>query len=118
MVSLDTSLSKCGLAVIAFPSNQFGDQEPKTNAEIKEFVKKYGVEFPMMAKVDVNGPDTCDVWADLKSVFPGTTKWNFDTKFLVARNGTVIRRYDGLLTPALTPIVTELVCADAPAGCC
>jgi len=118
MVLLDTRLRKCGLAVIAFPSNDFGNQEPNSNADIKEFVKKFGVEFPMMAKVDVNGPNTCAVWTDLKGVFPGYTKWNFDTKFLVARNGTVLRRYDGKMTPELAPIVTDLVCADAPPGCC
>ena len=117
MVSLDKRLSKCGLAIIAFPCNQFGAQEPGTNSEIKDFVKRFGVKFQMMGKVDVNGEGMSPVWKELKQVFPGVTRWNFATKFLVARNGTAVSRFDGTHTRELTPVVSDLVCADTQ-GCC
>lgn len=87
-----------GLVVMGFPCNQFGKQEPGTAAEIGAFCEKnYGVSFPMFAKVDVNGNDAHPLFRHLKGEKPGvlgteTIKWNF-TKFLVGRDGEVLRRY-------------------------
>ena len=87
-----------GLVVVGFPSNQFGSQDPGSNDEIASFCSlNYGVTFPMMAKVDVNGAQAHPVWQWLTSEAPGllgsqAVKWNF-TKFLVGRDGKVIRRY-------------------------
>ncbi|MDE2368636.1 MAG: glutathione peroxidase [Burkholderiales bacterium] len=87
-----------GLVVIGFPCNQFGGQDPGSEAEIANFCQKnYGVTFPMMAKVKVNGADAHPLWRWLKAAAPGllgieAIKWNF-TKFLVGRDGQVIRRY-------------------------
>ncbi len=87
-----------GLVVIGFPSNQFGAQDPGPNDEIASFCEvNYGVTFPMMAKVDVNGAAAAPVWKWLTAEAPGilgtkTIKWNF-TKFLVGKDGKVIKRY-------------------------
>jgi glutathione peroxidase len=87
-----------GLVVMGFPSNEFGRQDPGSNDEIASFCQiNYGVTFPMMAKVDVNGGDAHPLFQWLKSEAPGllgskAIKWNF-TKFLVGRDGQVIRRY-------------------------
>ena len=87
-----------GLVVVGFPSNQFGAQDPGSNDEIASFCEmNYGVSFPMMAKVDVNGASAAPLWQWLKGEAPGllgseAIKWNF-TKFLVGRDGQVIRRY-------------------------
>ncbi|MEN6668953.1 glutathione peroxidase [Psychrobacter sp. B38] len=86
-----------GLVVIGFPCNQFGSQDPGSNDEIGAFCQKnYGVSFPMMAKVDVNGSDAHPVFTWLKDQKSGLLtdgiKWNF-TKFLIGSNGQVIDRY-------------------------
>jgi len=86
-----------GLVVIGFPCNQFGAQDPGTNDEIGAFCQKnYGVSFPMMAKVDVNGDDAHPIFAWLKNQKGGLLtdgiKWNF-TKFLIGIDGQVIARY-------------------------
>ncbi len=87
-----------GLEVLGFPCNQFMQQEPGDAAAIREFCSlKYDVSFPMFAKVDVNGPNTHPVFKALKSSKKGllgseAIKWNF-TKFLVARDGTVLARF-------------------------
>jgi glutathione peroxidase len=87
-----------GLVVIGFPSNEFGGQDPGSNDEIASFCQlNYGVSFPMMAKTKVNGSDAHPLWQWLKGEAPGilgtqAIKWNF-TKFLVGRNGQVIKRY-------------------------
>ena len=93
-----------GLVVVGFPSNQFGAQDPGTNDEIATFCQKnYGVSFPMMAKVDVNGAQAHPLWKWLTSEAPGflgtkSIKWNF-TKFLVGKDGKVIKRYAPTDTP-------------------
>jgi glutathione peroxidase len=93
-----------GLVVIGFPSNQFGAQDPGSNDEIASFCSlNYGVNFPMMAKVDVNGEHAHPLWKWLTAEAPGllgskAVKWNF-TKFLVGRDGRVIRRYAPTDTP-------------------
>ena len=85
-----------GLEVLGFPCNQFGEQEPGDAAEIASFCDlTYGVNFPMFAKVDVNGDNTAPLFKHLKEAAPGLlgsegVKWNF-TKFLVAPDGTVKR---------------------------
>lgn len=89
-----------GLVVVGFPCNQFGSQDPGSNAEIGAFCQKnYGVSFPMMAKVDVNGKDAHPIFEWLKeekggmlSMLTDGIKWNF-TKFLIGRDGQVIDRY-------------------------
>ena len=87
-----------GLVVMGFPCNQFGKQEPGTEAEIGAFCEKnYGVSFPMFAKVDVNGDGAHPLFKHLKGEKPGVLgteaiKWNF-TKFLVGRDGEVVKRY-------------------------
>lgn len=87
-----------GLEVLAFPCNQFRHQEPGTAAQIGAFCEKnYGVSFPLFAKIDVNGAAAHPLFQHLKREAPGvlgTTaiKWNF-TKFLVSKDGAVVRRY-------------------------
>jgi glutathione peroxidase len=87
-----------GFAVLGFPCDQFGRQEPGDEAQIRAFCSlQYDVTFPMFAKVDVNGVDAHPLWTWLKRERPGllgteAIKWNF-TKFLVSRNGQVLRRY-------------------------
>ncbi|MBL8302240.1 MAG: glutathione peroxidase [Ideonella sp.] len=94
-----------GLVVVGFPSNQFGGQDPGANEEIASFCQlNYGVSFPMMAKVEVNGSGAHPLWKWLTAEAPGllgskAVKWNF-TKFLVGRDGRVIKRYAPTDTPA------------------
>ena len=94
-----------GLVVLGFPCNQFGSQDPGVDAEIAEFCQvNYGVSFPMMGKVDVNGPAAHPLYKWLSAEAPGllgskAIKWNF-TKFLVGKDGQVIKRYAPLDKPA------------------
>jgi glutathione peroxidase-family protein len=85
-----------GFAIAAFPCNQFGNQEPGTNAEVKLFAQKYGATYDLYAKIDVNGDTAHPLWKFLKKKQGGTLgdfiKWNF-TKFLVDRNGVPVKRY-------------------------
>jgi glutathione peroxidase len=87
-----------GLVVVGFPSNEFGGQDPGSDAEIASFCQvNYGVTFPMMSKIEVNGAKAHPLWKWLTSEKPGVLgtqaiKWNF-TKFLVGRDGQVIKRY-------------------------
>ena len=94
-----------GFVVIGFPSNEFGGQDPGSNEQIASFCQlNYGVSFPMMQKVKVNGGEAHPLWQWLKAQKPGLLgtegiKWNF-TKFLVGRDGTVLKRYAPNDTPA------------------
>ena len=94
-----------GLVVLGFPCNQFAGQDPGSNDEIASFCQlNYGVSFPMMAKVDVNGAQASPLYRWLCAEAPGllgskAIKWNF-TKFLVSKDGQVIRRYAPQDTPA------------------
>ncbi len=93
-----------GLVVVGFPCNQFGSQDAASNDDIASFCQvNYGVSFPMMSKVDVNGPSAHPLWTWLKQSAPGVLgvgiQWNF-TKFLVGRDGQVIKRYAPTTTPA------------------
>jgi len=93
-----------GLEILGFPCNQFGGQEPGTDADIASFCTlNYGVTFPIFKKVDVNGNAADPVWRWLKAHAPGllgseAIKWNF-TKFLVSRDGRVVERYAPTTTP-------------------
>jgi glutathione peroxidase len=93
-----------GFAVLGFPSNQFGGQEPGTEAEIQEFCSTtFGVTFPLFAKVEVNGPDRHPLCAALTettdaSGAAGDVQWNFE-KFLVSRDGATVTRFRSDVTP-------------------
>lgn len=87
-----------GLEILAFPCNQFGAQEPGDNEQIQQFCQlNYGVTFPVMGKIQVNGPDADPLFEFLKDQARGllktrAIKWNF-TKFLVNKDGVVVKRY-------------------------
>ena len=93
-----------GFAVLGFPCDQFGHQEPGDEAEIRSFCSmKYDVSFPMFAKIEVNGPRSHELYRALKSAAPGVmgskkVKWNF-TKFLISGRGEVVRRFAPLTAP-------------------
>jgi glutathione peroxidase len=93
-----------GLEILGFPCNQFGFQEPGNNDEIYKFCSTtYNVTFPMFSKIDVNGPNAHELYIYLKEKAPGILgtegiKWNF-TKFLVDKNGNVVKRYAPQDTP-------------------
>jgi glutathione peroxidase len=100
-----------GFVILGFPANNFGKQEPGTNQEIKTFCQtKYSVTFPMYAKVSVKGDDETPLYAYLTTkanpAFAGEIKWNF-TKFLVDRNGNVVKRFE----PDVTPDSPEVIAA-------
>ncbi|MGD9794040.1 MAG: glutathione peroxidase [Acidimicrobiia bacterium] len=125
--ALNREFADAGLAIVGFPCNQFSGQEPGTDAEIQEFCSlSYDVTFPVFAKIDVNGPDAAPLYQYLRAEAPGDfgpdtpgagmlvghlqkaypellgtdqVKWNF-TKFLVGRDGNVIKRYEPTVTPA------------------
>lgn len=96
--SLFKAYKSKGFTVVAFPCNQFGAQEPGENSQIQSFcAEKFQVSFPVLAKVEVNGAKTVPVYKWLKSAAPGILglemiKWNF-TKFLIGKDGQVIKRY-------------------------
>ena len=104
-----------GLIILGFPCNQFGKQEQGSEAEIGAFCQKnYGVSFPMFSKIEVNGDDAAPLYQALKTAAPGlmgtkAIKWNF-TKFLINRQGEVVRRYAPTTKPEelLTDVETEL----------
>jgi glutathione peroxidase len=88
-----------GLVVIGFPANNFGQQEPGTNAEIKEFCERtYKVKFPMYAKISVLGEDKAPLYQYLTGAMGGEIQWNF-TKFLVGRDGKIVARFEPQVTP-------------------
>jgi glutathione peroxidase len=100
-----------GFSVLGFPCNQFGQQEPGNSGEIAEFCDlNYHISFPLFEKIEVNGPQSHPLYQFLKTQAPGllgsqAIKWNF-TKFLIGRNGKVIKRYSPFTTPA--SISTEI----------
>uniref|UniRef100_A0A8C8Z275 Glutathione peroxidase n=1 Tax=Prolemur simus TaxID=1328070 RepID=A0A8C8Z275_PROSS len=107
-VDLHARYAECGLRILAFPCNQFGKQEPGTNAEIKEFAAGYNVKFDMYSKICVNGDDAHPLWKWMKvqpkgrGILGNAIKWNF-TKFLIDKNGCVVKRYG----PMEEPLVIE-----------
>lgn len=90
--------------MLGFPCNQFGAQEPGSDAEILDFATtKYDVNFPMFSKIEVNGDGACELYKTLKSAQPNADgsddiTWNF-TKFLVNKQGDVVKRFDPKTTP-------------------
>jgi glutathione peroxidase len=106
-----------GFTILGFPCDQFGHQEPGTEDEIASFCQRnYGVSFPMFAKIEVNGSGTHPLFAWLKDEKRGlggrAIKWNF-TKFLIARDGTVLDRYAPQTEPAeLTEDIEKALAAE------
>lgn len=101
-----------GFVILGFPANNFGAQEPGTNAEIKTFCStKYSVTFPMFAKVSVKGDDTTPLYQFLTQkanpAVAGEIKWNF-TKFLVDRHGHVVARFEPAVKPDSAEVVAEV----------
>lgn len=101
--ALHARLAARGLRVLGFPCDQFGHQEPGTEAEIYGFCQaNFGVTFPMFSKIEVNGAGTHPLFAHLKAQKPGLLgeriKWNF-TKFLVSREGEVLKRFASITPP-------------------
>jgi glutathione peroxidase len=104
-----------GFVVLGFPCNQFNNQEPGSDKDILEFCSlNYGVDFPMFAKIDVNGENTHPLYRFLKDSAPGllgskTIKWNF-TKFLISAEGTVLKRYGSKVPPGkIEPDIVKLL---------
>lgn len=100
-----------GFAVLGFPANNFGKQEPGTNAEIKTFcTSTYGVSFPMFAKISVKGDDIHPLYNFLttsKKEFEGEISWNFN-KFLIDQNGNIIARYPSSTEPMADEVLTDI----------
>ena len=91
LVELQDEFSREGFTVLAFPCNQFGEQEPGSMAEITEFTRSYGINFPLFSKVDVSGRDASAVYSFLHESTRTLPQWNFG-KYLVGRSGAV-RQY-------------------------
>jgi len=112
--ALETTYEKFkdkGLVIAGFPCNQFASQEPGTNEEIKKFCSsQYNVTFPLFDKLEVNGPNRHPLYVALAgkdSPFPGDIKWNFG-KFLIGRDGKIIKRFEPKTTPD-SPEVTQAI---------
>jgi glutathione peroxidase len=105
-----------GLVVCGFPCNQFGGQEPGTDADIKAFcTSKYSVTFPMFDKLEVNGANRHPLYVALAgpdSPFPGNIKWNF-TKFLIGRDGKILNRFDSKVKPDSEEVIKAIEAAIA-----
>jgi glutathione peroxidase len=105
-----------GFAVLGFPCNQFAGQEPGSNAEIKQFCSsKYNVTFPLFDKLEVNGANRHPLYVALagkESPFPGDIQWNFG-KFLISRDGKIIKRFDPKTTPDSPEVVQAIEAALA-----
>jgi len=105
-----------GLVVLGFPCNQFGHQEPGTNAEIKEFCSlNFDVNFPLFDKIDVNGEHRHPLYtflAGASSPFPGDIQWNF-TKFLIGRDGRILARFSSKVKPDAPELLSAVQSALA-----
>lgn len=114
--ALQEKLGAKGFTVLGFPSNDFGGQEPGTEAEIKSFCSTtYNVTFPLFQKVKVKGADQHPLYAALTgkaSPLPGEVKWNFG-KFLIGKDGTLIKRWDSGTTPEDPELVSAVEAALA-----
>jgi glutathione peroxidase len=111
---LQQELAAEDFTVVGFPCNQFGGQEPGTEEEIRTFCSTtYGVTFPMSRKLEVNGPNRHPLYAWLTAAdtgFPGDIQWNFE-KFLIGRDGRVLRRYPPPTKPEDRGLIQDI--ADA-----
>jgi len=100
-----------GLVILGFPCNQFGGQEPGSNEVIKQFcTAKYDVTFPLFDKIEVNGDNRHPLYITLAgkdSPYPGNIRWNF-TKFLIGRDGTILKRFDSKVKPD-SPEITSAI---------
>ncbi len=101
-----------GFVIVGFPANNFGGQEPGTNQEIKTFCQtKYSVTFPIYSKVSVKGPDQTPLYQYLTTTanpaLAGDIKWNF-TKFLVSRDGQVVKRFESAVTPDSSEVTSAI----------
>jgi glutathione peroxidase len=111
--ALHEKYGKDGLVIIGVPANEFRQQEPGTDAEIKEFCQKnYGVTFPMMSKVVVKGEGISPLYKHLTSKesnpkFGGPIAWNFE-KFLVSRSGEIVGRFNSKVTPESPELVRAI----------
>lgn len=109
--ALHTQFAEQGLTILGFPCNQFARQDPKSNDEIAQFCQRnYGVNFTMMEKINVNGKDAHPLFQWLREQLPGSLgttsiKWNF-TKFLLARDGTPVKRFAPKTSPE--KIITDI----------
>ena len=105
-----------GFVILAFPCNQFGEQEPGTNAEIKTFCSsRYSVTFPLFDKIEVNGPHRHPLYVALAgkgSPYPGNITWNFN-KFLIGRDGKILRRFDSDVEPDSAELTQAIAAALA-----
>jgi glutathione peroxidase len=112
--ALQRELAAEGFTVVGLPCNQFGGQEPGTEAEIRSFcTKTYGVTFPLAAKLAVNGPGRHALYAwltDKANGQPGDIEWNFE-KFLIGRNGRLLMRYPSAVKPEDKGLLQDI--ADA-----
>jgi glutathione peroxidase len=103
-----------GLVVLGFPCNQFGHQEPGTDAEIKQFCSsKYNVTFPMFDKIEVNGANRHPLYVMLagkNSPFAGDIKWNF-TKFLIGQDGKILKRFNSPVKPDAPEVIQAIEAA-------
>jgi glutathione peroxidase len=103
-----------GFAVLGFPCNQFGGQEPGTDEEIKQFCSsKYQVSFPLFDKIEVNGQNRHPLYSVLAgkdSPFPGDIRWNF-TKFLIGRDGKILNRFDSKVKPDSAELIQAVEAA-------
>jgi glutathione peroxidase len=121
LTALHKQYGEKGLAILAFPSNDFEQEEPGTNAEIQTFCKTtYGVEFDLFAKIPVKGPEQAPLYRFLTSKeangnFGGEIEWNF-AKFLVGRDGQVIARFKPGIEPGAPVIVEAIEAALAAKG--
>ncbi|KEA62376.1 Glutathione peroxidase family protein [Marinobacterium lacunae] len=107
-----------GFAVLGFPSNDFGGQEPGTENEIQDFCRTtYGVEFPMFGKTHVRGKDVSPFWGRLIEISGTTPKWNF-YKYLIGRDGRVIDSYSSMTAPDSKRLMRDIehALAEPPSG--
>ena len=111
---LQRELAAEGFTVVGLPCNQFGAQEPGTEAQIQSFcTTTYGVSFPLTAKLEVNGPGRHSLYAWLTSKangYPGDVEWNFE-KFLIGRDGRLLMRYPSAVKPEDKGLMQDI--ADA-----
>jgi glutathione peroxidase len=97
-----------GFVILGFPANNFGSQEPGTNEEIKTFCnRKYSVDFPMFSKISVKGDDKAPLYQYLTETGGGEIKWNF-TKFLIDRDGKVLRRFESSVEPESSEVTSAV----------
>jgi len=110
---MHSRLSSRGLVILGFPCNQFGKQEPGTNAEIEAFARSKGAQFQLFEKIEVNGPHATAAYKWMKSQKKDTIgagiKWNF-AKFLIGRDGKVANRYMPTTDPlSIEPAILKLL---------